>query len=76
MFPQSMEICRSSQDVDVLRGLVLFGEQIKELRQIGVSLVDAELEVEDGDAQHDVLDEEEGDKGGHDLERLVPAFLD
>ena len=71
-----MEICRSSQNVDVLRGFVFFGEQIKEEGQVCVSLVDAELEVEDGDAQHDVLDEEEGDKGGHDLERLVPAFLD
>ena len=68
--------CSSSQNVDVLRGCFLFGEQFKEGRHVGVSSVDAELEVEDGDAQHDVLDEEEGDKGGYDLERLIPAFLD
>ena len=65
----------SSQYVDVLRGCDLFGEQFEEGRHFGVSLVDAELEVEDGEAEYDVLDKEEGDEGGHDLERLVPAFL-
>ena len=43
--------------------------------QVLVSSVDAELEVEDGDAQHDVLSEGEGDEGGHDHERLIPTFL-
>ena len=65
----------SSQYVDVLRGGDLFGEEIEEGRHFGVTLVDAELEVEDGEAEHDVLDEEEGDEDGHDLERLVPTFL-
>ena len=65
----------SSQYVDVLHGRHLFGEKIEEWRHSGVSLVDAELEVEDGEAEHDVLDEEEGDEDGHDLERPVPAFL-
>ena len=44
-------------------------------RQVCISSVDAEFEVEDGDAQHDVLSEEEADEGSHDHELTIGPRL-
>ena len=63
--------------VDSLRGCVFFGQEGEGgAGHFCVSSVDAELEVKEGEAERRVLDEGERDEGGHDLERLLPAFLD